>query len=115
MALPRYHAYVRLLISGTPSRTQSLADGLYPATQASGKDLRVEPVEDTFQRVVRRDAARQAQEAPKPCGTLFGKKIDILPGVTVGDHATAGNDNDVQQAMVFSAADARVAKAGKVF
>jgi hypothetical protein len=42
---------------------QSGADGLHPVPEAAVERLRLEPVEDPLEGVVRRDAMRQLQEA----------------------------------------------------
>jgi hypothetical protein len=70
-----------------------------PAPQASQELPRVEQAEDTAERIVRRNAVRQLQEAAEPLAFRPTKGGDFDPGVAAAQTRAQGDDDDVDQAM----------------
>src|SRR5579859_5915354 len=96
---------------GRPRATQGLAidrhvfdpqggaDRLDPAAKAGLKGVRIEAVEHSFKRVMRRDAVGQSEKTFEPVESIAAKGFDLLPILGVGDHGTKGDDNDVLKMM----------------
>jgi hypothetical protein len=78
---------------------QDLLDGLYPVAETSLKGLRLEPIKDPFEGIMRRDTVGQFEEAFEPSAALAAKELDFLPILGAGNDRTQGDHNDVLQVV----------------
>src|SRR5947209_18453858 len=90
-----------LAVDGDVSQTERLSQGLDPLAEASLEGLRIEPVKDTFKRIVRGDAIGQLEEGAQPGLAVLGKANDLLPVIGSGDDSANSDGNDVDQEVTF--------------
>src|ERR1700733_15145130 len=72
---------------------------LHPGAEALLKRLRIEPVEDTLERGMRRNTVGQSQESLQPVHTAASKLSDLLPIVATTDDAAKGDRDNIQEPM----------------
>src|SRR5262249_21544090 len=97
-----------LAVNGHVLDRQRGADGFHPLPETGLESLRVEPVEDALERVVRRNAVGQTQEAAQPIPASLAERGDLLPVLRSGDDGTQGDNEDVLEAMQPAVASAGI-------
>jgi hypothetical protein len=97
--LGRARTTQRFAVDGRVLDPQSLLDRLHPVPEADLERLRLEPVEDALEGVMRGDAVGQLQETLQPVATLAAERLDVLPVLGAGDDGAEGDDEDVLQPM----------------
>jgi hypothetical protein len=95
--LGRAGAAQRLTIDGDVLDLERSTDGFHPVAETGLEGLGAETLEDSFERVMRRNAVGQLQKAAQPILTLTAKGLDLLPILGISDDGTQRNDNDILQ------------------
>jgi hypothetical protein len=87
---------------------QSAAEGLYPLPETGLERLRLDPVEDAFEGVVRGNTIGQLQEAPQPVAPFTPEGFNLLPVLGAGYDSTEGNNDDILQIVQAAVTPTRV-------
>jgi hypothetical protein len=101
-------------INGNVAEAQRLAETVQPRYQTVLQSQRFQTVEDTPERVVRRNAVGQRQEPLEPGLAVPGEGGDILPRVRTSDDRTNGHRDDVPEQMTLTAVDPWIFEAADI-
>jgi len=104
----------RFAVDGNVLEAPRAADLVQSAEQGGLQGLGLEPIEDAFEGVVRRDAVGQFQEALQPISAFASEGFDVGPGIGAGEDSADGDGGDVTQQVPFAAVDTGVFETAKV-
>src|SRR5262245_45243085 len=88
-----------LAVDGDVFDGQGLLNGRHPRSEAGLKGMGLEPIEDTFEGVMRGDAVGQFEKPFEPVAALTTKGLDLLPILSAGNDGTQSNDDDILEQM----------------
>src|SRR5262245_7001739 len=93
---------------------QGLTDRNDPVAEAALKGNGVQSVEETLERIVRRDAVGQGEEASQPRLPTLGPSNDFRPGIGTAQDGADGDYDDVHQQVQTPMGTARVFQLAEV-
>src|SRR5262245_60055912 len=93
---------------------QGLTDRNDPVAEAALKGNGVQSVEETLERIVRRDAVGQGEEASQPRLPTLGPGNDFRPGIGTAQDGADGDYDDVHQQVQTPMGTARVFQLAEV-
>lgn len=86
-------------VDGDVLQTELVCQRFNPTAKACLEDLRVQPVEDALEGIVRRNALGQTEETFEPGAASLREGDDLLPIIGPTDNGTQGYDDDVEQGV----------------
>src|SRR5262249_32816078 len=102
-------------IDGNVRHAQGIAHRLHPTSETTGKHPWIDLVENPLQGIMRRNAMAKAQEALEPRSAFLGKDLDILPVITIRNHSTDTDHNNIKKPMSSPPPNSAIPELSEVF